>query len=186
MKRSILLTLVVALALAVGISTSASSNVGNGAEAQATAKKKAKKCKAKKKAKKSLAANAAKKKKAKCAKPKKGKKKADAGFKLSNGVYSDSEESVELIASDGGKTARLSFPLSCFKYQSETVPLTISGDTAKASEDRDLLVAGEPSHMSWSITVKSTLSFTLKASWDVGNGICKSSSTTTGKFVKKS
>ncbi len=184
MKRSILLTLVVALALAVGISTSASSNVGNGAEAQATAKKKAKKCKAKKKAKKSLAANAAKKK-AKCAKPKKGKKKADAGFKLANGVYSDGDESVELIVSGGGKNGRLSFPLSCFQYQSEIVPLTISGDTAKASEDRDLLVAGEPSHMSWSITVKSTLSFTLKPSWDVGNGICKGSSTIAGKFVKK-
>jgi hypothetical protein len=177
-KRSILLALVAALAL--GVTGSASADPG----ARATAKKKAAKCKsAKKKAGKSLAESSKAKKKA-CKPKAKAKPKPKAGFTLADGVYSDAKSSIQLTVSGGGKTAKLALPFSCFIYSSENVPLTISGNTAKASENRDTLVAGEPAHVSWSLTVDSTLGYAVNYSWNLGNGICKGEKISTGKFAK--
>jgi len=200
-KRSILLALVaaLALALAVGANVTASADTG----AQATAKKKAAKKKAKcpakpkKKTGKSLAADSAAKKKGKkkaaCKPKKKAKGKAKpkaptgppAAFSMTDGVYDDVTSTTLLTVTGGGTKAELTAPLSCFIYRSESVPLTTSGNTAKASETRDTPIAGEPSHSEWSLTVQSSLDFTLPISWDVGGGLCKSSTTINGKFVKK-
>jgi len=199
-RRSILLALVAALALAVGINATASAIAGDSG-AQATAKKKAgkkkaAKCpakpKAKKKAGKSLADSAAKKKgkkkAAKCKPKKKAKAKPKAtppgAFTLTDGTYGDATAFNELRVSGGGTTAVLRSELSCFLYTSQSVPLTINGNTAKASGEHDLSVAGEPAHVKWSLTVQSTLDYTLQISWDVGNGICKSEKTVNGKFGK--
>jgi hypothetical protein len=206
LRRNILLALVAALALAVGVNMATASATAIGGDAQAAAKKKAGKKKAakcpakpkkgKKKAGKSLADSAAKKKgKKKAAKCKaKPKKKAKAkpkakttpkagAFKLADGNYR--HDSVGVIVTDGGTKATVSFPLSCFAYSSQTVPLTNSGSTATASETYDKPVAGLASTISWSLTVQPTLRYMLKATWRIGdNGGCESQKTFSGQLVK--
>lgn len=194
MRRNILLALVAALALAVCVNATASA-AAIGGDAQAAAKKKAGKKKAakcpakpkkgKKKAGKSLADSAAKKKKAakcKAKAKKKAKTTPKAGaFKLADGNYR--HDSVGVIVTDGGMKATVSFPLSCFAYGSDTVPLTSSGNTATASETYTKPIAGVESKITWSLTVRPTLSYMLKTSWDVG-GICTGQKTFSGKLVK--
>jgi hypothetical protein len=183
-RRSILLALVAALALALVANVTTA--VADGAQTAAK-KKAAKKCakpkKGKNKAGKSLADSAAKKKgKKKAACKPKAKKKGKAQSKLADGKYS--HDGTTLTVSNGGTTAQLGTPLSCFVYNSENVPLTNSSTGATASEDRNTTVVGEPAHIKWSLTVKPTLDYKLEISWDVGGGICKSEKTVNGKFVK--
>lgn len=209
MKRSILLALVAALALAVGVNASASASAGAPADAQTTAKKKAgkkkagkrkaakcktakKKGKARGKARRSLADGAqakrkGKKKAARCkAKPKKkGRAKPKAGaFKLADGSYRHESESVTVVVTGGGTQARASFPLPCILFGGSDMPLTTSGDRATASERYDQPIAGFPSLVTWALTVRSTLDYTLRTSWDIGAGACTGQKTFSGRLVK--
>jgi hypothetical protein len=196
LRRNILLALVAALALAVCVNATASATAIGG-DAQAAAKKKAGKKKAakcpakpkkgKKKAGKSLADSAAKKKKAaKCkAKPKKKAKAKTTpktgAFKLTDGTYNG--EDVHFTVTGGGTKVSTGFPVSCFLFSGEKVPLTASRDIATASETYTKPIAGVESKITWSLTVRPTLSYMLKTSWDVG-GICTGQKTFSGKLVK--
>jgi hypothetical protein len=184
MRRSILLVLVAALALAVGINAPASA-AGDGG-AQAAAKKKAAKCKAKPKKKGKagqVVGAAAKKKAAKCKAKPKPKPKAPAK-PLGDGYYEDAAKSVKVTVSGGGKSVEVGFPTSCFLFSSETVPLGSSGDALKAGDDRDIVIAGIPGHVTWALTIKSTLAYTLSASFQV-ESCTESLPVSSGKLVKK-
>lgn len=182
MRRSILLVLVAALALAVGINATASA----AGTAPAAAKKKAAKCKAKAKKKgkaAEVAGSTAAKKKAKCKANPKAKPKAPAQS-LGDGFYEDDANSVKVTVSGDGKNVEVGFPTSCFLFSSETVPLGSSGDALKASDDRDILIAGIPGHVTWALTIKSTLAYTLNASFKV-ESCTESLPVRSGKLVKQ-
>lgn len=185
MRRSILLVLVAALALAVGMNAPASAISG---DAHAAAKKKPGKCKAKKKKGKAgqLLADgaAAGKKKPKCNAKPKAKPKPKSPAALADGFYEDTKNSVRVTVTGGGKNVELGFPTSCFLYSSEDpVPLQPSGDAMKASEDRDILIAGIPGHMTWDLTLKPTLAYTLTLAFHVE--VCTASKAVSGTLVKK-
>lgn len=184
MRRSILLVLVAALALAVGMNATASAAGGG---AQAAGKKKAAKCKAKGKKGKAgqLLADGAAAKKPKCKAKAKAKPKSKGPATLADGFYEDTKNSVRVTVSGGGKNVELGFPTSCFLYTSEDpVPLQPSGDALKANEDRDILIAGIPGHMTWDLTIKPTLAYTLNLAFQVE--VCTASKTVSGgTLVKK-
>jgi hypothetical protein len=162
-KRSIVLALFAALALAVGVGSVATA-AGDGA---AQASKKGKKCKkGTGKAGKSTATAQAKKKGKGC--KKKTPKAPPQPEELTEGVYSDAVNGVELKLEGYGKgffaSVKFSIPASCATLAFDSGSPTPANPTNGGVELRGkgtISVAGEPFDVSYAMTVTSDASYQI-------------------------